>query len=849
MANPASAVEAGGAFVRIWADDSQVAKALAGAQAKLKAFAASVQTMGRELLTFGLAAAAPLLIGSKVFMDFDRAMSLVATMLDEPERHMSRFRKGVREMSQEFGKSAVDMTLGLYDIVSAQVPAEKAMGLLRAATVLAAAGNAEVSDSVKVMLTLMDTYGDSFKDAGDAADFLFAVVKRGRTTLAKLAPQLGRVIAVGKSAGLSLEDLGASMALLTRATGETEQAVVAMTAITSTLLKRSDAEASVLRNKYGMAFNYTTLQAEGLTAVLQKLATMKTPDVTAIFPDLRAIRGLMPGLAKMANLEEDVAAMTNRAGAATKGLATVAASVAFSFDQARQTVVDAFREIGAAIAGPLAEGMAVVKDYAKWIGRLIKEHQDLVVWVAKAVAGIVVFGGTLLLLGKTLAGLALAVKALTVGLVLLGRSLSFLVTHPFLAYLAAFGAVMALAANRTAQLADKMQKLREAGDAARAKDSMRLQQLKLLAEKEQLTNEEMERAEELLKELSGRYGDLGASINRATRELTGFAEAQGRVRQRMQEAEMAQLKAEWFEIHANIQAIQREMQDIGGMAVGWREFWGGWLGVMEDGDERLARLREQAELLADQGKVIQARWKAIGEEVAGEAGGGPAPIPAPTAGIDAAESVADFNRRTMEDLHRLRLQMIQDEEKRAIAAVKHEYQKRIDEARKLGASIQAVERARDVAVAQEQQKFARQRQEEETRKAEQRADIEEGLTHDIARLGIEQTKKGLGKEMALLELEYQRALKEALDQGIDVALIEQKFKLLREAAETDWAARLKPVTEAQGTFNPFAVRGLAVGNPVQEMATTLKQMKQTQDRLVEIDQKLLAEWKKGLLVA
>ena len=104
--------------------------------------------------------------------------------------------------------------------------------------------------------TLLNSYGLSASHAGDVSDVLFATVKRGKTTFADLAPSIGMVAATAASAGVSLDDLGASVATMTRNGIRTERAVTALNAVVSTFLKPTKEAADYARE---LGFTYRAM--------------------------------------------------------------------------------------------------------------------------------------------------------------------------------------------------------------------------------------------------------------------------------------------------------------------------------------------------------------------------------------------------------------------------------------------------------------------------------------------------------------------------------------------------------------------------------------------------------------
>jgi hypothetical protein len=69
MAASAKNIRDGGAFVELFADDSQLVRGLRAAQKKLQAFGAAVQSLGKNLFAAGAGLATPMLTAAKVFAD------------------------------------------------------------------------------------------------------------------------------------------------------------------------------------------------------------------------------------------------------------------------------------------------------------------------------------------------------------------------------------------------------------------------------------------------------------------------------------------------------------------------------------------------------------------------------------------------------------------------------------------------------------------------------------------------------------------------------------------------------------------------------------------------------------
>ena len=426
-------IRAGAAFIELYLKD-RVSAGLTAAQRKLRAFGRAATDIGKQLLKVSAVMGSPFIAGAKVFADFDRQMAMVSTMLDEPEKHMERFRKGIREMAVEFGESTETLSKGLYDVLSALIPPEHAMTVLAAATKAAKAGLTDTQTAARAIITVLNSYGISADQAGKVSDLLFMIVRRGVTTFEELAPQMGRVAATASAAGAGLDELGAVLATITRAGVQTEHAVVAVNQIMMRFLKPT-AEAVEVAKELGFEMSAATLKSEGLMGVFKRISQLPPDVIAKLFPNVRALRGVIPALKNIEGLEKDVEMMRNSAGATETAYKKMTGTLAHAFDRAKQAAVDVLRSIGEAISEPLSKVSAGLVKYAKLIADFVSRNKAAALAVAKVVLMIGAAGAALLSIGigakilaAALGGLASIVSGAATVVGLLGSVLGALLS-------------------------------------------------------------------------------------------------------------------------------------------------------------------------------------------------------------------------------------------------------------------------------------------------------------------------------------------------------------------------------------------------------------------------------------
>jgi len=421
----ASDVRAGAAFVELFTKNGKFEKGLRAAQRRLAGFQASANASGAALLRSSALVAAPLVAGVKIFADFEKGLANVATLLDSPDDFLPGFRKGIRQLSVEFGESTETLLGGLFDIVSAGVPAAKALDVLATSTKLAKSGLADTKTVADAITTVLNSYSLSAEDAAQAADLLFTINKKGKTTLEDVASNIGNVASTAALAKVPLNTLGAVLATLTANGLTTAEAVTAANAVILGFVKPGDEAAGVAKS-LGFELNAATLEAEGMEGIFKKLQGLPVDVITSLFPNIRGFKGAAVAISKFGKLSENLDAMENSAGAVDTAFKQISKTLSFSLDRLKQSAVLILSIIGEQLAGE-------VKDFAGSASRLlkiaadwIKRNKILSTTLLKLALGLGLAGGLLLTLGAVAGVAAFGIGGLATVTTLLGVALGVL---------------------------------------------------------------------------------------------------------------------------------------------------------------------------------------------------------------------------------------------------------------------------------------------------------------------------------------------------------------------------------------------------------------------------------------
>ena len=296
---------------------------------------------------------------------FAQSMAQVNTILDDNGGQVKGMTLAVRDLSAELGIAANELSNGLYQALSAGIPADNAIDFLAIASKAAVAGATDVTSAVDLMTTVLNAFKLESSETARVADVLFQTVKLGKTTIGELSQSLALVAPLAASSGVSIEEVAAAVATLTKQGTPTAQA---MTQIRAALVATNDVLGDGWSKTMSLqdAFKAVAKQAGGSQVKLRKL----TKSVEAMGAILATTGDSAKGAAAdLKSIEGAAGAMerANKKVQVTKHWARLFHSVRASIlavggaiDRGLSPLVDAvaakFRKL-AANAGPM-EGLA-----------------------------------------------------------------------------------------------------------------------------------------------------------------------------------------------------------------------------------------------------------------------------------------------------------------------------------------------------------------------------------------------------------------------------------------------------------------------------------------------------------
>jgi TP901 family phage tail tape measure protein len=248
---------------------------------------------------------------------FSKTWALTTTMLNVSAEETAKMRRQLMQLSPTLG-TAKDLAWGMYQVLSASVPAENAVSFLAEASKAAIAGATDTFTAVDALTTVLNAYGMEAEKVTKVSDIMFQTVQRGKTTYPQLAGALGTVVPMAAQVGVSFEEIGAAVATLTRQGIDVNTTTTQLRQILATVLGPGAAATSMAR-QLGLEFSSTAVKTKGLVGFLQDVLVKTGGNVdvlNVLFGNIRALSGVM-GLAANGAKEfsGDLERMANAAGA------------------------------------------------------------------------------------------------------------------------------------------------------------------------------------------------------------------------------------------------------------------------------------------------------------------------------------------------------------------------------------------------------------------------------------------------------------------------------------------------------------------------------------------------------
>lgn len=298
-------------------------------------------------------------------VNFDKSMRNVNSIAQLNEKQYEKLSDAVLKLAGPTAQAPQTLADGLYDLVSSGFDAEDSLKVLGASARAATAGLTTTEVSTKAVAAVLNAYRQPAGKAKDVSDVLFRTVDRGVISFEDLASTVGDVLPFASSLGVSLREVGASTATMTKAGIGAPETMTRIKNVMTTMLKPGTALKQTLR-ELGFETGEAIIEQKGFQGALDaivKTAGGSKEAVAALFPNIRSLGGVLALTGENSkNAAEDLRGMNEAAGATGKALAEQSKSISFQWQQLQVAASVLSIEIGKKLAPAFREVFAAIND-------------------------------------------------------------------------------------------------------------------------------------------------------------------------------------------------------------------------------------------------------------------------------------------------------------------------------------------------------------------------------------------------------------------------------------------------------------------------------------------------------
>jgi len=287
--------------------------------------------------------------------EFSGQFAEITTLIEGSADSLGDYRQAILDYAGDSTQSIDQITGALYAAISAGVDYEDSLAAIRVAEQLAVAGKADLGSTMVGLVSTLNAYGKGMEEAEDYADIFFTTVRLGQTTIPELNASLSQVTSIAAAAGVPFADLGAAIAALTAGGMPTSEAINAIRAALSNIIKPSS-EAATLAEDLGIQFNSTALESMGLAGFLDMVWEATDGNIDAMAKLFGSVKGLTAVLSlagdESGKFSSALDAMGDRAGAVDVAFA----KMVDSFDLQNQKLANNVRLVLVSVGDQLLAG-------------------------------------------------------------------------------------------------------------------------------------------------------------------------------------------------------------------------------------------------------------------------------------------------------------------------------------------------------------------------------------------------------------------------------------------------------------------------------------------------------------
>jgi len=449
----AKGIRAGRAYVEIFADATALQRGLSKAQAKLRAFSASVGNVGRSLVKTSAAMLIPLGIATKTFAAYEDQMAIVKAVTGATTEEFKKMEDVVEKLGRTTSFTASEVAEGMTSLGRAGFNATQAIAAIPGVLNLARSTATELGTAAEIAAGAVRGFGLDLTETGRVADILSVTANGSAQTLEILGEAFSKAAPIARRAGESIENTAAILGVLANATIKGAEAG---TALRNAYLQIADPAVQQLLRKRNIEVLDGNKNLRKLSDILSdvnsEISELGTGEqlqlLQAVFGK-RTVSAAGAAASSLAEFSKFQKVVGESSGKAAKVAREMDNTVGGSFRLLTSAVEGVQIAIGKALAPTLRKIMGLFERWSGLVSEFIDQNNDMVVLFLKVALGIGAVGAALLTIATAAAAASLVLGALStavgfiVGTFALLKVALLAILSPFGLVIVALGALLA----------------------------------------------------------------------------------------------------------------------------------------------------------------------------------------------------------------------------------------------------------------------------------------------------------------------------------------------------------------------------------------------------------------------
>ncbi len=300
--------------------------------------------------------------GVAAWTDYDKQMRRVNSISNVTSMRMREMRQEVLDVAQALGIDAKEAAEGLYEIIQADIPEDKAKKFLEVSAKAAVGNSTTIANAVNALKNVVNAYGMDAGRAEEISDKLFTTVLYGGASFEELGNYLSGATVIASSMGVSFEEVLAIITQVTSQGTKTAESVTQVERSIQALINPTEEMTTALK-LMGVETGRQAIEQFGLIGTLQRVRQAYGDNDAALVKAMGSVVALQAVLATTGSKFEDTKKALDQvntsAGATSKAFNASAGTVEQSLNMLKASVVSLVEQMEGSLGAISAFAQAI----------------------------------------------------------------------------------------------------------------------------------------------------------------------------------------------------------------------------------------------------------------------------------------------------------------------------------------------------------------------------------------------------------------------------------------------------------------------------------------------------------